>query len=234
MVALNSRFVLALSPKSCGLLLSRCTPVPLPVRTVLYESGQLPKYAFFLTSGIASVVTDLSDGGTAEVEIIGHEGLVGSFHLLGSAPVSTRCFMQISGTGLRVELADLRAMFQSSGETRGRILELVQQQALSISQLSSCNGHHKAEARLARWLLMVQDRTQSETLPLTQLFLSEMLGTQRTTVTSMAGALQRAGIIRYRQGEVTVVDRKALEAAACDCYRVIQKLYFGLYSEQSG
>lgn len=201
------------------------------MRTALYEPEQDPQHAFFITSGIASVVTPMLDGGTAEVEIIGHEGLVGSFHLLGSASVPTSCFIQMSGTGLRMELSELRKAFHTSGEIRSRILELVQLQALTVSQMAGCNRLHEAEARLARWLLMAQDRTQSDVLHLTQQFLAEMLGTQRTTVTTTAGALQRSGFIQYRQGVVRIIDREGLEAAACDCYRIAKQLYSSLYTK---
>ncbi len=220
----------SLSLQAAELLTSRCTAVALPLRTPFYEPGHVPKYACFMTSGIASVVAPMLDGGTAEVEIIGREGLVGSLHLLGSASVPTSCFIQIAGTGLRMEMSELRKIFHSSPEVRGRILELVQLQALTVSQMSGCNRLHETEARLARWLLMAQDRTQSDVLPLTQEFLAGMLGTQRTTVTTTAGVLQRSGLIQYRQGEVRILDRERLIEAACDCYRIVKRLYSELYT----
>lgn len=225
-----NRLLSSLSAEAAEQLKSRCTSVALPLRTSLYEPERVPKHAFFMTSGMASVVTPMLDGGTAEVEVIGAEGLVGSFHLLGSAPVSTSCFMQIGGTGLRMDLSELRTIFKTSTEIRGRVLELVQHQALTVNQMAGCNRLHEAEARLARWLLMAQDRTGSEVLHLTQEFLAEMLGTQRTTVTTTAGILQRGGFLRYRQGEVTILDRPGLEEAACDCYRIVKQLYLKLYS----
>jgi CRP-like cAMP-binding protein len=227
----DNRLLAALSPQALKLLTPHCSPVDLPVRTSLYEPEQAPRYAFFMTSGMASVVTPMLDGGTAEVEVIGHEGLAGSLHLLGSAPVNTSCFMQLSGTALRIGLPELRAAFQASAEIRGRILELIQHQALSVSQIAGCNRLHEAEARLSRWLLMAQDRTQSDVLQLTQEFLAEMLGTQRTTVTTVAGVLQRSGLIEYRQGVVKIKDRESLQAAACDCYRIVRQLYTNLYSK---
>lgn len=227
----DNRLLAALSPRSLKLLTSHCSPVDLPVRTSLYEPEEVPRHAFFMTSGLASVVTAMLDGGTAEVEVIGHEGLAGSLHLLGSAPVNTSCFMQLGGSAYRIGLSELRTLFQDSTEIRGRILEVIQHQALSVSQIAGCNRLHEAEARLSRWLLMAQDRTQSEVLHLTQEFLSEMLGTQRTTVTTVAGTLQRSGLIEYRQGVVKIKDRESLEAAACDCYRIVSQLYTNLYSK---
>jgi CRP-like cAMP-binding protein len=226
----SNRLLAALSPEASEAITSRCKAVSLPIRTQLYEPEQTPKHAYFLTSGFASVVAPMLDGGTAEVESIGREGVVGSFHLLGNAPVPTGCFMQLAGTGLRMELSELRELFGAVDEVRTRILELVQQQALTVSQLSGCNRLHEAEARLSRWLLMAQDRAKSDVLKLTQEFLAEMLGTQRTTVSIIAGALQRADLIRYRHGEVRIVDREGLKSAACDCYRIVHKLHSNLYA----
>jgi DNA-binding MarR family transcriptional regulator len=110
-----------------------------------------------------------------------------------------------------------------------RILEMTQEQALSMSQIAACNRLHEAEERLARWLLMAQDRTQSEVLPFTQEFLAEMLGSQRTTVTVIAGALQRSGLIEYTRGHVRILNREELESAACDCYKIIRNLQNNLY-----
>ena len=118
--------------------------------------------------------------------MIGREGIVGSFHLLGSAPVSTESFMQLAGSGLQIPLIELQKAFRSSEEIRGLILEFVQEQALTVSQIAGCNRLHEADERLARWLLMASDRTQSDILNFTQEFLAMMLGAQRTTVTSVA------------------------------------------------
>jgi CRP-like cAMP-binding protein len=225
-------FLSSLSPESREQITSRATQLALPLRTSLYEAEQTPFHAYFLTSGIASVVTSMADGGTAEVGLIGSEGIVGSFHLLGPAPVSTSCFMQLEGSGLRVSLADLKEAFRSSEEIRERVLEFVQEQALSVSQLAGCQRLHEAEQRLARWLLMAQDRIHSPVLTFTQEFLAMMLGAQRTTVSSVAGALQRNGLIEYRRGSVKILDRDNLEAAACDCYRITKNLYANLYKQQ--
>ncbi len=224
-------FLSILSPASRERLMSHSTEIPLPLKTDLYVAERTPAYAYFLTSGIASVVTTMSDGATAEVGLIGREGVVGSLHLLGNAPVSTHCFVQLEATGLRIEFAQLQAEFHSSVEIRSRILEFVQEQALSVSQLAACQRLHEAEARLARWLLMARDRTHSDTLDFTQEFLAMMLGAQRTTVTMVAGGLQRRGLIEYRRGRVKILDGKGLESAACDCYKVTRRLYANLYKD---
>lgn len=225
----------SLSQASSDLLLAQCTPIELPIRVLLYEADQAPKFAYFVTSGIASVVASMEQGETAEVGVIGREGVVGVMHLLGDALVPTRCFMQLPGSALRMPLAALREVFRSSEEIRERILEFVQHQALCVSQIAGCNRLHGAEERLARWLLMVSDRTGSDLMELTQEFLAEMLGAQRTTVTMIAGTLQHSGLIEYRRGRVRIVDRASLEQAACDCYGVTKRLYLNLYkSRQDG
>lgn len=226
-------YLSSLTPASRESLLAHSTAVALPRRTSLYEAERTPDYAYFLTSGLASVVTSMPDGGTAEVGLIGREGVVGSFHILGPAPVITDCFIQLEGEGIRIPLVDLRAAFQSSEDVRQRILEFVQEQALSVSQLAGCQRLHESEERLARWLLMAQDRIDSESLDFTQEFLAMMLGAQRTTVTMVAGALQRAGLIEYHRGKVKILSRESLEEAACDCYRVTKQLYANLYKKNS-
>lgn len=226
-----SLFLSSLTPESREWLLARSTPISLPIKTSLYTAAQTPDYAYFLTSGLASVVTSMADGGTVEVGLIGREGVVGCLHLLGPAPVTTECFIQLAGEGFKVPLSDLREAFRSSEEIRERILEFVQEQALGVSQLAACQRLHEAEERLARWLLMAQDRVNSESLNFTQEFLAMMLGAQRTTVTVVAGALQRGGLIEYRRGKVKILDRENLEAAACGCYQVAKNLYANLHKQ---
>ena len=225
----RNRLLSVLSPGAMELLTPYLSVVDLPVRSSLYKPEQVPRHAFFMTSGLASVVTPMLDGGTAEVEVIGHEGLVGSFHLLGSAAVPTECFVQLEGSALRISFPEMQRAYRSSDEIRERVLEFIQEQALTVSQMAGCNRLHEAEARLARWLLMARDRTESDTINLTQEFLAEMLGTQRTTVSTVAGVLQRSGFIEYRQGIVKIKDRESLEASACDCYRIARQLYSNLY-----
>ncbi len=216
-------------PEDQELLLSQSKSLDLPLRTVLYEAEEPPQYAYFITSGLASVVTSMRDGNTAEVGIIGREGLVGGLHLLGPAPIPTRCFMQLAGSGIRVPFALLQTAFRDRAPMRQRILEFIQEQTLTVSQTAACNRLHEAEERLARWLLMVMDRTGSDVINLTQEFLAQMLGSRRPTVTIAAGALQRAGLIEYQQGQIKVLNRERLEAAACDCYQMIKPIYYKLY-----
>ena len=211
-------------------LLARLKPISLPLRTVLYEPDEAPKYAHFMTSGIASIVSSMSDGASAEVGVWGKEGLVESFHLLGKAKIPNRCFMQMEGTALRMPFKELQKEFLESKELRDAVLQCVQSQGFILGQLAACNRLHEAEQRLARWLLMVRDRVESESYYLTQEFLANMLGARRTTVTAAAGALQRRGLISYSRGRIRIVDAAGLENAACECYRTVGALYRNFYS----
>jgi CRP-like cAMP-binding protein len=222
----------SLSTKSRRSLLVHCVELPLPVRTSLYKAGEPLAFAYFITTGMASVVATSKDGRSAEVAVIGNEGIVGSLHLLGPAPVTTESFIQLAATGLRIPLNSLRRAFRASEEIRDRILECVQEQALTGSQISGCNLMHGAEARLARWLLMAQDRTQSDILEFTQEFLAMMLGAQRTTVTLIAGQLQRGGLIEYARGRVKIVNRNGLTRVACDCYPITRNLHDNLFQSK--
>ena len=225
----NNLFLSSLSSSARERLISASTRVELPLRTPLYDADETPKYAYFITSGIASIVTAMPDGATAEVGLIGQEGLVGSFHLLGPEQVTTDCFVQLEATALRIPLRQLETEFRTSEEIRDRVLEFVQSQALSLAQLAGCHRLHEAEERLARWLLMAQDRVQSDELNFTQEFLAMMLGSRRTTVTAVAAELQRKGLIEYRRGRVRILNREALEETACDCYQIIKRLHVNLY-----
>jgi CRP-like cAMP-binding protein len=157
------------------------------------------------------------------------EGLAGGMHILGPGKISTSCFIQLEGSALKIPLSELSKAFRTSDEIRYRLLEFFQQQATMVSQIAGCNRLHESEERLARWLLMAQDRAQSEVLNFTQELLAMMVGSRRITVTVIAGTLQRAGLIEYSRGRVKIVDREGLESAACECYRISKKLLLQLY-----
>jgi CRP-like cAMP-binding protein len=211
--------------------LMACTEaVSLANRESLYEAGVRPKYAYFMTNGIASIVSNLSDGSTAEVGIIGREGLVGALHLLGHLDVPMQCFMQIAGSARRLPFAALEKLFISSAPMHACVLEFIQMGYLNASQLAACNALHTVEQRLARWLLVVQDRMQSDTYALTHEFLADMLVAHRPTVSVAAAALQKSGLISYRHGKVHILEREKLQSVACECYAISQKLLRHLYS----
>jgi CRP-like cAMP-binding protein len=220
----------ALSPESRDQILSLAKEVPMPVRTGIQALEEPPRHIYFLTSGVASVVVGLVEGGSAETALIGREGLTGGYALMGRSNSPTECFMQVAGGGYRVELEHVRDLFRRSEEIRTRILQCVQQQALVTSQIAACNKLHDAEARLARWLLMVGDRTGEDSFQLTQEFIAQMLGTRRTTVALVAGTLQRSGFIEYTRGKVTIRSREHLATAACECYEVTRRLMTEMYA----
>ncbi len=219
----------AVSPDLRQAVVELCRPIELPLRSLLHEQGEMPTHAYFICSGVASLVVSMAEGGSAEVGIVGREGVIGAMHILGPTPTPAQCFVQMETTALRLKLSDLRMMFQTSAELRGRILEFIQQQNATLEQIAACNKLHDTEQRLARWLLMSRDRSEKDTMTMTQEFLADMLGTRRTTVTLVAGSLQRRGLIDYRRGKVTIIDRAGLELASCDCYGVSKEALDSLY-----
>ena len=231
MIEPSSNLLLAsLSPRYRAFLQSRMRPVALQAREVLYEPDETPKFAHFMTAGIASIVSSMSTGASAEVGIWGKEGLVESFHLLGNARIPTRCFIQVAGAALRMPFKDLQKDFLENDELRECVLQSVQSQGAILAQMAACNRLHEAEERLARWFLMVRDRMDSDNFYLTQEFLAVMLGSRRTTVTAAAGVLQRKGLIRYSRGRIHIVDPIGLEKEACECYATVREIYRNFYS----
>ena len=228
----ENRFISSLSQPGKDLLLAQATHVPLPLKTFLYRAGEPAQFVFFLTSGIASVVTSMVDGGSAEVGMIGNEGLIGSPHVLGPALPLTDCMIQLSGTALRIPLRAFSEIARSSEEVRSRLLEFIQHQTIILGQVAACNRLHSAEERLSRWLLMAFDRNPETTLDFTQEFIADMVGTRRTTVTAVAGTLQRAGLINYERGRVRILNRAQLASTACTCYPILERLTADLYQGQ--
>jgi CRP-like cAMP-binding protein len=230
MISTPSNLLLAaLSPNYRASLLARMRTVTLAPREILYEPDELPKYAHFLTSGVASSVVSMANGASSEVCIWGREGLVESFHLLGHAKIPNRCIVQMESTALRMPFSELQKEFDESKELRDCVLQGVQSQIAIIGQLAGCNRLHEAEERLARWLLMVRDRIEKDTFCVTQEFLAVMLGARRTTVTAAAGELQRKGLIHYSRGRIHVSDPVGLENVACECYATVRELYSSVY-----
>jgi CRP-like cAMP-binding protein len=226
----SNLFLSYLSPASRQSLIDASKPLDLPHKTKLYNADTTPQYAYFLNSGLASVVTPMANGECAEVGFIGYEGVVGSLHLLGNTQMPTRCMVQLAGRGLRIALADLQQAFGDSEEVRSGILQFVQCHAAMTAQIAGCNRLHDAEQRLARWLLMAWDRTQENDLNFTQEYLAEMIAVERTTVTEIAGDMQRQGLIEYSRGQLKILNRENLELTACECYPIVKKLFAGLYT----
>ena len=226
----SNLFLAGLSAEARHYLVEEITETPLPSGKILYEEETVPRYAYFLTSGLASVVTPMADGKSAEVGFIGHEGVVGSLHLLGRASMATRSMMQLPGSGITIPFVHLQEAFNRSPEIHNRLLEFVQEQAIMVGQIAGCNRLHDVTQRLTRWLLMAQDRAQTDTLEFTQEFLADMIGTRRTTITVLAANLKKQGLMTYSRGRIQLEDRAGLEAVTCECYRIIHNLHRNLYS----
>jgi CRP-like cAMP-binding protein len=221
----SNRLLEGLSSHTLAAITQSSTPVSLERGELLYDAGVTPDYAYFITSGAASVVIASDDGVVREIDVIGNEGVIGAVHLLGPASDPTRCLMRIEGTALRIEYARLKSLFQRNLDIRERILGFIQVKFLATYQLAACHRVHEAEKRLALWLLMLCDRTHSQVLPVTQGALAAMLGVQRTTITECADRLRRQDIIQYRRGVVRIPDRSRLETTTCSCYPIVKKLH---------
>lgn len=206
-------------------LLAHLEPVALPQKQVLNAPRQTIEHVYFPTVGVVSLVASLEDGGLVEVGVIGREGMVGLPVLLGSETPSNEAFVQIAGAGLRLPTRVLLDRVEQSPRMRRSLLRFGQALAFHASQSAACNARHVIDERCARWLLAAQDRVDGNELGLTHEFLGMMLGVRRAGVTVAAGTLQRAGLIRYRQGNITVLDREGLEAASCECYGTIKDEY---------
>lgn len=187
----------------------------------LQGPGEKIKFAYFLEDGITSVVTDLTDGTTVEVGLLGREGMVGMQALMGAVSLPFHSFVQVAGSGFRIKSEIVEREFERSAKFRQKLLLFFQAQLVQTSQIAACNRRHAVEQRLARWLLTCRDRSDSDLIELTHEFLGQMLGAPRTTVTLAAGALQDAGLIEYSRGHVKILDRSGLERITCECYRLI-------------
>lgn len=223
----NLNLLLArLPPDDYARLIPSLDVIPLPLKEFLHKPGQPPQHVFFPGGGYVSILTALADGGMVEVATIGREGMVGAFAATegGTPPTSATLVQAASDTCYRMTVAAFRA---EMGQ-RGALYDLVTRYANAligfIMQSTACNAVHSVEQRLARWLLMAQDRVASENFPMTHEFIAMMLGATRPTVTVVAGTLQKAGLITYHRGHVTIVDRERLEAASCECYRAATDL----------
>lgn len=216
----KNRILAALPRAEINRLAPYLLPVTLPQEKTLLDGNAA--HGYFLEDGIASVVITVENGDTVEVGIIGNDGIVGLPVLLGTDRTSGRTFVQIAGSGFRIEAKILKKAFERPSMLRQYLQTYTQAFLVQTAQTAACNRLHGIEERLARWLLSCRDRMESDILQLTQDFLSQMLGAPRTTVTLAAGLLQRSGMIEHSRGAVTIKDRQALEETACECYRTVR------------
>jgi CRP-like cAMP-binding protein len=204
-------------------IVARCEPVALEIRTVLYEANGPMPCVYFPLSGMVSLVLNTQDGQTIEVGTIGNEGMVGTPLVLGSDKSPVEAVIQVSASLLRMTAKDFFRELKRSGALRAAGQRFAQTLMTQISQSVACNRVHPVEERICRWLLMTHDRVGLDDMVLTQQFVSQMLGVRRPSVTVVAGALQKAGLIRYSRGKMTILNRKGLEAGACECYQIVRR-----------
>ena len=220
----SNRLLATLGPSDRALLESSAEMVLLDKGTILFGSGDEVAAAHFPAPGtMISLIVDLPDGRCIEVATIGKEGAVGGIVSCGKPPAFARAEVQIPGAALRVEMKALEAAKARSSHVRDIFCRYADALLAQIMQSVACNAAHALEARLCRWLLTTQDRSGGDEIPLTQEYLAEMLGVQRTTVSGAARALQAQGLISYRRGSVQIKRRDLLEEKSCDCYHIVEQ-----------
>jgi CRP-like cAMP-binding protein len=200
-------------------------PVELPLGKVLYESGTRMSHVVFPTTAIVSLLYELEDGDSAEIAVVGREGLVGVSLFMGGESTPSRAVVQSGGQGLRLRTDFLMTEFNRAGPVLHLLLRYTQALITQMAQTAVCNRHHSLDQQLCRWLLLSLDRLQDNELGMTQELIANMLGVRREGVTEAAGNLQRAGLIDYHRGHITVLDRAGLELRTCECYAVVKREY---------
>jgi CRP-like cAMP-binding protein len=226
--AVSNVVLLSLPDEEYILLRPLLEPADLPQHLILHEPGEKLEYAYFLNEGMTSLVALSGDGRSVEVGIVGREGMVGMSLTVGLRREMFRAIMQMAGSGVRVRSEAFRSTLLRAPVLRAELSRFALVQGMQVAQLAACNRLHETEQRLARWLLMCQDRVDSKLLPLTHEFLAQMLGTGRPSVSLAAAVLEDAGLIENLRGTVKILNRKSLEAVACECYGVIQHFNGGL------
>jgi CRP-like cAMP-binding protein len=219
-----NRLLGALAPGDFDALSAQLEPVSLPSKQTLSNPGAPIEHVYFPLEGMVSLVQPLQ-GAMIEVGIIGNEGFVGVPILLGAATSPLEAMVQIPGSALRIEASAFREEAAWRTSLSGLLLRYAQALHVQVSLSAACNGRHPLPERLARWLLMAHDRAPSDELPLSHEFLSMMLGVRRAGVTVALGTLKAPGLIHNTHGRVTIIDRHGLEAASCECYRVLTSEY---------
>jgi len=197
--------------------------VSLTLGSVLYESGDAQRYIYFPIDAIVSLLYVLKDGSSAEIAVVGNDGAIGIALFMGGFTTTNRAIVQSGGSAYRMTRRRLKQEFERHGEMLHVLLRYTQALITQMAQTAVCNRHHSVDQQLCRWLLLSLDRLASNKLNMTQELIANMLGVRREGVTEAAGKLQRLGVIEYRRGKITVVDRPRLEVLACECYEVVKK-----------
>lgn len=206
-------------------LFNHLESVQMPLGDVLYESGSELRYVYFPTTSIVSLLYVMEDGASAEIAVVGKEGLLGITLFMGGETTPSRAVVQNAGHGFRLKGRVLKAEFNRAGPVMHLLLLYTQALITQMAQTAVCNRLHSVDQQLCRWLLLSLDRLPSNEVTMTQELIANMLGVRREGVTEAAGRLQEAGLIHYSRGRITVLDRKRLEARTCECYQVVKKEY---------
>ncbi|MGD1025158.1 MAG: Crp/Fnr family transcriptional regulator [Candidatus Sulfotelmatobacter sp.] len=219
----SSLILLSISDGDYSSLRPHLEYISLPNHLVLHEAGGKLEFAYFPNRGLISLVVVMKDGRTAEAGIVGNEGFTGTLAAVGLSRSTLHAVVQITGDGFRVEVGALQNTLQTAPHLQLMLSRYAAIRGMQVAQTAACNRLHDIGQRLARWLLMTQDRVDSGSLPITHDFLATMLGTDRPSVSEAAGVLQKKKLIEYTRGAVKIVNRKKLENSACECYGVMRQ-----------
>ena len=219
----QNHLLAALSPTERERVYPQLRLVEMPLGKVLYESGDVLRHVYFPTDSIVSLLYVLADGASAEISVVGKEGLIGIALFMGGETTPSRAIVQSAGHAYRLVGQQLKDEFHRSGQMQLVLLRYTQALITQMAQTAVCNRHHSVDQQLCRWLLLSLDRLSSNQLTMTQELIANMLGVRREGVTEAAGKLHRLGVIRYARGQITVLDRPRLEQLCCECYGVVKR-----------
>ena len=225
MEATKNRLFAALPKAEAQRWLPDLETVDLPLGEVLYESGATLSHVYFPTTAIISLLYVMENGASAEIAVVGNEGIVGISLFMGGESTPSRAVVQSAGKGFRLKAQLMKEEFNRAGPVLHLLLRYTQALITQMSQTAVCNRHHTVDQQLCRWLLLSLDRLEGNQLVMTQELIANMLGVRREGVTEGALKLQHAGLIQYSRGHITVIDRAGLEARTCECYEVVKKEY---------
>lgn len=228
---IRNRILASLPAVEFALLSGHLTHVELALGQTLHHAGEPIEQVYFPDSGFISALAVLSDGAPIEIGLIGAEGIAGVSVILGASAAFSETMCQTGGGAYRMSAASLKDTFQHAPRLRDLLLRYVHVFGVQVSQTAACNAHHELGQRLARWLLAAHDRSGVPQLSLTQDLIAVMLGVRRSTVSVAAGTLQKAGVISYHHGRITILNRNGLEDAACECYEAVASEYRRLFGE---
>jgi len=219
----NNHLLEAIPPDVWAAMEPALELVPLKLGAIVYESGAVQQHVYFPTDSIVSLLYVLENGQSAEIAVVGFEGMVGVSLLMGGGSTPNRAIVQSAGHAFRLKAEDLKDLVEKRGPLLHLLLRYTQALITQMSQTAVCNRHHSLEQQLCRWLLLSLDRLRGNELAMTQELISNMLGVRREGVTEAAGKLQRLNLIKYSRGRITVLDRPGLERQVCECYEVVRR-----------